>query len=309
MRPARHPASARTLSRSKPNFSASSPGEVHSTPRAGAPTGCADFLVASLIGLQVDFLHAAARIECASDSEALHDLRITLRGVRSLLRPLRKWPELTALDQAAAALLRSTSALRDAQVLAEELEQRGWRTEASRRRLRVEENTRRSLRKPDAKRVLIEFERWPAAFREAHSGADAKGIRRVIRRCAKRDLEKLRKVLVQSHGSPGDWHAIRLRIKRARYLCESYAAWVKPDGKLLDELKRTQSALGDEHDLGLWCAAADKDASLRPLLNGWLVARATAQCDAYARLSTLRKRLDVRRKDSKQVLALQSVTS
>ncbi|HEJ5084163.1 TPA: CHAD domain-containing protein [Pseudomonas aeruginosa] len=271
------------------------------------PANSTDFLIARLIGLQVDYLHAAQCIESASDGEALHDLRITLRGVRSLLRPLRQRPELAVLDQAAAALLTSTSGLRDAQVLAQELDRLGWQAEASRRRAHVDQCVRLCLRKPIAKRVLGELERWPAAFRKIRSGSDLKHIRKLVRRRAKRDLEQLREVLEQSHDSPRDWHAIRLRIKRVRYLCESYANWIRPDDALLDDLKHAQSNLGNEHDLRLRCASSDKDRPLRPLINGWLSARSEAQHEVQTVLAALLERLTTSRKEKKHVPPLKPV--
>lgn len=271
------------------------------------PASSTEFLIARLIGLQVDYLYTAQCIESASDGEALHDLRITLRGVRSLLRPLRQWPELAVLDQAAAALLTSTSDLRDAQVLAQELERLGWQAEASRRRAHVEQNVRLCLRKPIAKRVLGELERWPAAFRKIRSGSDLKNIRKLVRRRAKRDLVQLREVLEKSHDSPHDWHAIRLRIKRVRYLCESYANWVRPDDALMNDLKRAQSILGNEHDLSLWCTSGDKDQSLRPLINGWFSARTEAQHEVQTVLAALLERLTTSRKERKHVPPLKPV--
>lgn len=271
------------------------------------PASSTDFLIARLIGLQVDYLYAAQCIESASDGEALHDLRITLRGVRSLLRPLRQWPELAVLDQAAAALLTSTSGLRDAQVLAQELERLGWQAEASSRRAHLEQSVRLCLRNPIANRMLGELERWPAAFRKIRSGSDLKHIRKLVRRRAKRDLVQLREVLEQSHDSPHDWHAIRLRIKRVRYLCESYANWIRPDDALLDDLKRAQSILGSEHDLSLWCASSDRDRSLRPLINGWLLARTEAQHEVQTVLAALLERLTTSRKEKKHVPALKPV--
>jgi len=51
-----------------------------------------DQLVAQVIGLEVGLLSCQARLAAVTDDEALHDLRTTVRRLRSLLRPLRGLP-------------------------------------------------------------------------------------------------------------------------------------------------------------------------------------------------------------------------
>lgn len=267
----------------------------------------ADFLVARLIDQQVNFLHAAERIEGGTDNEALHDLRIALRGASSLLLPLRNHPGLARLDQAVADLLRRTSALRDAQVLAEELERRGWQVEADKRRQKVEETCRRCMHGRVARRVNAEFERWPTELRLVDAETGLRKLKRRIGRRMERDLQKLREALVLQGSCTNDWHVLRLRIKRVRYLCESYADWLTAKRKLLEELKRAQTALGSERDLSLWCSAAEKDPSLQPLLTTWLVSKVDAQRDVRTAMDRLLKCLDDRRGRKGPVAALSPV--
>ena len=63
-----------------------------------------DSLVAQLLRCQVDLWEIQARLQAETDCEALHDLRIQLRRLRSLLRPLRKYPGIAPLYAAAAEL-------------------------------------------------------------------------------------------------------------------------------------------------------------------------------------------------------------
>lgn len=267
----------------------------------------ADFLVARLIHLQVNFHHAAERIEGSTDSEALHDLRIALRGARSLLRPLRDHPGLARLDQAAADLLRRTSAQRDTQVLAEELERRGWHVEADKRRQKVEETCRRCMHGRVARWVSAEFERWPTELRLVDADTGLRKLKRRIGKRMERDLEKLREALIRQGNCANDWHVLRLQIKRVRYLCESYADWLTAKRKLLEELKRAQTALGSERDLSLWCSEAAKDPSLQPLLTTWLVSKLDAQRDVRTAMDRLLKCLDDRRGRKEPVAALSPV--
>lgn len=48
-----------------------------------------DKIVAQVLTLQVRLYQAIARLEARTDHEALHDLRIAVRRIRSLTRPFR----------------------------------------------------------------------------------------------------------------------------------------------------------------------------------------------------------------------------
>ncbi|WP_370656583.1 CHAD domain-containing protein, partial [Klebsiella pneumoniae] len=82
-----------------------------------------DQLVAQVIGLEVGLLSCQARLSAVTDDEALHDLRTTVRRLRSLLRPLRGLPGVEQLELAASAVGQLTTPLRDREVLAAYLNQ------------------------------------------------------------------------------------------------------------------------------------------------------------------------------------------
>ena len=63
-----------------------------------------DHVIAQVLALQVRLLACRERLAGDVDSEALHDLRTTLRRLRSLLRPLRGLPGVEQLEEAARAL-------------------------------------------------------------------------------------------------------------------------------------------------------------------------------------------------------------
>ena len=86
-----------------------------------------DDFVAQIIALEVSLYHSRARLQANSDGEALHDMRIAVRKIRSLLRPLRNLPEVVALNQAAADVGRATTPTRDLQVIIGELQKMGRR--------------------------------------------------------------------------------------------------------------------------------------------------------------------------------------
>ncbi len=78
-------------------------------------------IVTQIRRLESALNEALLRLQQAQDTEALHDLRVCLRRIRSLLRPLRGCPGATRLDRAAAELGKLTTPLRDLEVLIVEL--------------------------------------------------------------------------------------------------------------------------------------------------------------------------------------------
>ncbi|MDU1800710.1 MAG: CHAD domain-containing protein, partial [Pseudomonas aeruginosa] len=80
-------------------------------------TGFIDELLAEVIGQQVALMSAVARLEARTDGEALHDLRIALRRLRSLLRPIRGVPGVEELEHAAAEVGWLSGPIRDLEVL------------------------------------------------------------------------------------------------------------------------------------------------------------------------------------------------
>lgn len=72
-----------------------------------------------------------ARLEARTDSEALHDLRIAVRRIRSSLRPIRSMSHVGALNIAATEVGRLTTPARDLEVMIQELESRGFPVQAT----------------------------------------------------------------------------------------------------------------------------------------------------------------------------------
>lgn len=72
-----------------------------------------DKFVAEIISQQVALYHARARLEARTDGEALHDLGIAVRRIRSLLRPFRSMDVMAILNVAAAEVGRQTTPARD----------------------------------------------------------------------------------------------------------------------------------------------------------------------------------------------------
>ena len=93
-----------------------------------------DRLVAQVLSLEVRLLACQARLSARTDPEALHELRTTVRRLRSLLRPLRGLPGVEQLEAASSRVGELTTPLRDREVLAAYLLKNG-QPEAAQRRM------------------------------------------------------------------------------------------------------------------------------------------------------------------------------
>ena len=180
---------------------------------------------------------ALLRLQQAQDSEALHDLRVCLRRIRSLLRPLRSCPGATRLDRAAAELGRLTTPLRDLEVLIAELARHRLDWQANVRRSDLQARCRQLLTHPQ----LIDFPSLLHARRR---------FRRTARRTAKyrlnRRLQRQQQQLRRALADTGyDRHRLRLLIKRLRYAAEAYPQRLPlPKRRCASKRRKTPSATG-----------------------------------------------------------------
>lgn len=219
-----------------------------------------------IIALQVRLFACMARLQAGTDGEALHDLRIALRRLRSLLRPLRREPLCFALEQAAAGVGNASSPLRDLEVLADELQARGQAQAAWRRREQLVSGYADLLQGLALKRLLVLLDQWPEDQRQVQrSGEWQTGSKAVPRY-----LRKQRRSLAQALRDPAhDRHRLRLLIKRLRYCSEAWPQWALEDNAELRALRNAQSALGDWHDHWQWLQRLRDEADLQPCAAYW----------------------------------------
>ncbi|KAF0814935.1 hypothetical protein IGB42_00011 [Andreprevotia sp. IGB-42] len=196
-----------------------------------------------------------ARLCAAPDEEALHDLRVALRGLRTLLPLLlaKRDPLHQSLKMAWRKLFKLTSPLRDTEVMLQTLPADHPMT------------SQLQQRQQGAYRALVaglSSITWPvldAASRAqlalSIDSTRRKRIRQRMRRRAARAENELR-TLLHDGGKDGKeadheaWHPLRIKIKRLRYLIEYAGPWLAaPTRKQLAPLKATQGAIGDWHDL------------------------------------------------------------
>lgn len=218
-------------------------------------------VIRTVSGLEVEVMHAYARIVEGTDPEALHDLRVAARRLRSLLKPLRLGALAEDLDRAAKALGQATNPIRDMEVMAAELERHGLLIPASLRRQAVLRWYRQAGSSPQIKDLLDALDAWPDGVRRAMTEGRLDDLEA---EASKRIRHQLRKLLAALDDPGHDLHDIRLLVKRARYSQEAYPDLCPLPGKVLDTLKTLQTMLGDWHDHQQWCLRADEQVDLRP---------------------------------------------
>ncbi|KAB0498473.1 CHAD domain-containing protein [Pseudomonas moorei] len=245
-----------------------------------------DRLVAHVLGLDVHLLACQARLSARTDPEALHELRTTVRRLRSLLRPLRGLPGVEQLEAAASAVGQLTTPLRDREVLAAYLLQHGQPEAAQRRMAQMVEAYPAVAVSPELAHLLMIVDAFPRFLRAAQRQGLLKGLRRRIEKRLAKQWKKLDEAL---HDPAHDRHRLRLLIKRVRYGIEAYPELDRLPAKALPRLKSAQSALGDWHDCWQWLARAEQEADLQPCVAVWKTTMVKAEQRADRVLDKLSK--------------------
>jgi CHAD domain-containing protein len=218
----------------------------------------------------------APRARRGQDPEALHHMRTAIRRLRAILRAVRRRFDRAEVDRLRAELRwlgRTLGAARDADVL------RAHLRHPLARLARVDPGTVRRLRdRLDAQRVAART-RVAAALASRRYRALADALEVVSRRpppdgdgeevvladVAAAQFKKLRKAVEALAAEPTDrdLHAVRIKVKRARYTGELARLEVgRRAVKFVDQAARVQDVLGEHQD------AAVAERRLRRLLAG-----------------------------------------
>lgn len=225
-----------------------------------------DRLVARILGLEIRLLACQARLNAHTDSEALHDLRTTVRRLRSLLRPLRGLPGVEQLEAAASAVGDLTTPLRDREVLADYLARHGKTEAAQLRQLQMADAYPAVAASQELARLLMILDAFPRFIRAAQRENLLKGLRGRIEQRLDKQWKKLGKAL---RDPAHDRHRLRLLIKRVRYAIEAYPELDRLPEAAMPRLKSAQGALGDWHDCWQWLARAEQESDLQPCVPVW----------------------------------------
>lgn len=243
-----------------------------------------DKFVAQILALQVAVYHARARLESRTDGEALHDLRIAVRRIRSLLKPFRSMKEVLALSDAAAEVGRQTTPPRDLEVMIQELQKRGFPEQAQTRQSRLGSSYAEIVKGWPIKNLLIQLDNWPSMFRMAEINGGLKRIQRQIKKTLRKQIDQLHTAVDDPQF---DRHELRILVKRTRYLTEAFPELSPLSKDAARSLKDLQSALGSWHDHYQWCQKALVETDLRPLEPVWLSSASTALEQAETQLLAL----------------------
>lgn len=194
------------------------------------------------------------------DEEAVHDFRVALRRLRTLLRPARPLlgrEEAREIGRQLGDLGRRTGKLRDEEVLRETLlglslppEARAplerWLAQRARGERRMRRAAAGELSGPVLRAVLERLRACLAAPRR-----DA-GIRRFARRALARPLDEARALARAPVTRVAEMHELRIRVKRVRYAAELLArepAWAARWSPVATAAASLQKRLGALHDL------------------------------------------------------------
>jgi CHAD domain-containing protein len=231
-------------------------------------------LVAHILGVEVRVLACQARLSARTDPEALHDLRTTVRRLRSLLRPLGGLPGVEQLEAAASGVGDLTTPLRDREVLAAWLLEHGQPQAAQWRMAQMAKAYPAVATSTELGQLLMILDAFPRFLRAAQRQGLLKGLGKRISKRLGKQWKKLDQAL---HDPAHDRHRLRLLIKRVRYGIEAYPELDRLPKAARPRLKSAQSALGDWHDCLQWLAKAEQEADLQPCVATWKTNMAEAE--------------------------------
>ncbi len=222
-----------------------------------------DFLAPLLFRLIADVRAAAVRAGdgAAADPEAIHDLRVALRRLRTALRPARGLygsRRLQAFGAELGAVARAAGALRDDEALRETLTELHLPEPA---RAELDAWFERRAQDQQAQRRLLA--RSLASTEPSSLGGTLAALeRRLGRRPREGAAAELAEAALAEAvagvsaradapaADPAAMHALRIRYKRLRYTAELFAPVLGAGAAVLvKEATRMQKRLGELHDL------------------------------------------------------------
>ena len=248
-------------------------GETRPAPRKWrrpelAPSATTGVALRELAGaaLSQAGMNALGVLEAHDDPEYLHQLRVGLRRLRSTLSVFRKIVKTQALRRRLGAFSPVLGAARDWDVFVQ------WLVHAKAPRRLLAAAKARQVAARRAARALVgshEFNifllralRWIEESRSVQAGAPlSRFARQVLQRLHRKTLRRARRIDWQNAAAR---HELRIRVKRLRYACDSFAVETHVDG-----LVALQERLGQLNDIAVakrFLAQLGGEASLRAKL-------------------------------------------
>lgn len=200
---------------------------------------------------------ALGRLERGEDGEALHDFRVALRRLRSVLRAYRRFlrgSRPRKLRRLVSTLASSTNAARDAEVQLEWLQAQG--TDPA-QKLHDHLTTRQRIELPASEALREDYERagktLEASLARMKLADDVEGAESFLTATGKL-LEERGGILkasldaIASAEEAEKLHRTRIQAKRLRYLLEPLQGEVRRARPLVKKMKGLQDCLGDLQD-------------------------------------------------------------
>jgi CHAD domain-containing protein len=230
---------------------------------------CLGTYALGLIQVQVKRLgKLQPKVLANEDPESLHQLRVSLRRLRTILHqfmPALALPESVDTDRIAG-VARRTSLTRDLDVLGERLERQllpllpadeRQGMEAGMKRLGRQRNQAfdllvDALRSPNYLKLLARLHRWQDSPRFTRLGDQAIDYWLYELHAPFTGILFLHRGWQANDYRAEELHSLRKLIKNARYALENLQPWL--DSKIQDgiaQLRNAQGILGDLHDLGV----------------------------------------------------------
>ncbi len=248
----------------------------------------APFVARKAKSLDAELGRAIRRVVAKADPEALHDMRVAIRRLRTMLRfarPVFGRFHADAVRWSFADVQSATGMLRDEEALGETLEDlhvddpllAAWRERRRAREMRLRAAVIAHLRSGElgrARRMLRGLLLFPV--KPSRNEAVGKFARRVVSG-ARKDVEALRDVPTSDSEQ---LHALRIRYKKLRYAAEMFADALPLDLAVLAEpAARFQKRLGDIHDIDMALLAISRARGLPAEVRS-LVAKALVEARA-----------------------------
>lgn len=243
---------------SVPEAAASRPKHVSADPLTPEAPKAGSYVLTKLRELDVTLVDCAKRLLAhADDDEAVHDLRVAIRRMRTLLKMSRKvfgpW-HTNAVREAFAQVMRATGELRDEEVLEETLAGMAkdpsydvWLDQRKVREARLRRNVIARIERGDLDRARLMLKALLVFPIDPDRNADlSRFARRTVER-ARRKVEGKRDVEVEDVTG---MHDLRIAYKELRYSIELLEDALPIDARaLLEPATVFQKRLGELHDV------------------------------------------------------------
>lgn len=241
-----------------------------------------------LANLQASLSSSLANLQHAPAPETLHDLRVALRRLRTVLQPLARDPGVAPLHALSGKVLAATAPLRDLQVLAADLASHRRGPAARQRRDALQQGLLALLAgKPLARLEALLATDGPLL--PAHALPSRRRVAKRSRQALDANRARLRRELDRD---PPELHRLRLAVKRLRYQLEAETGLGEGKRAALAVLATAQQVLGDWHDRSVWLARAEGELDLAPCRRRWQREQAALAATLAPGLGHLRRALD-----------------